>query len=843
MLNFFKKQKPLPNLRTLNLEDYSIEISMDQLIPGVDNVRHDVLISPGFHEATTMIVKRILADKADYSDMPGLDNQVSKEEQKEAFRQSYAEVMKNMLNRANTEHNFEIYLLANVSILKFIIQEFQNQFSGLIAHLKDSIKYLETKHGYTPKSTYGLTQKIGDIQKSKRVLYKDIIGELIDSMQRIHKTDLIKMLESLFGEHESIPAEFFFNPLLQTEEVHNERLLMDQYNIILGDRAEDPDKYESLVSLIFDIFCELDSGSKEVKAVEEKQSIIPLMERNLGELTNQMDLLLKSKEKQESAKKGFLFKKKKEANLESLTKSIQELDNRIAISKTKYQNTLSAASAVQNEYNKQMEKWICHIENIRNLFDVFRSEEYYLDAKRKKSASKEALLLKKNQIKLQHKLLDFLYRKFDKAGLVNHIVTSNKIIPIIPKYAPPLNPRQVINFVLDSKGRKKTVEQLERFHPGKVNLEPLNIKVKEIKSLNKKAKKQCLLNFMIDFATYFRDRKNYENMINLMGQVNLLKKQEFIELSKINKTLYEIFLPDEEKREEGGISSHVVLKADVRGSTKITVTMNERGLNPASHFSMNFFLPISEILPLYDATKIFVEGDAYILSIFEKQGSKKLYSVARACGLAQHMLRIIRHYNEECIQNKLPILELGIGICFRDSSPMFLFDGDNRIMISPALNHSDRLSGCSRDARKIFADKNLPFNLYVFQTVPDEDLEKEDPDKSLMRYNVNGIQLSEDGFVKLSNEISLRCFELVIPSLWKEKTWIHAGRFPTLSGSYQNLLIRESRVARVDPSDFHFIQWTSRRFFEVCTNPKISQIIEKMINGNSDNKKEENDTA
>ncbi|MGA1790866.1 MAG: hypothetical protein ACMUIM_05230 [bacterium] len=814
---------------------------MDQLIPGVDNIRHDVLISPGFHEATTAIIKRILSDKADISDLPGLDTRASKEEQKEAFRQLYAEVMKNMLNRANTEHNFEIYLLANVSIIKFIIQEFQNQFSGLIDHLKDSIKYLETKHGYTPKSTYGLTQKMGDIQKSKKVHYKDIIGELIDSMQRIHKTDLNKMLESLFGEHESIPAEFFFNPLLQTDEVHNERLLMDQYNLILGDRADDPDKYESLVSFIFDIFSELDSDSKEVKAVEEKRSIIPSMERDLSELTSQRDLLLASKEKQENGRKGFLFKKRKEANLESVTKRIQELDNRIEISRTKYQNALDAASTVRNEYNKQLEKWICNIENIRNLFDVFRSEEYYLDAKRKKSVSKKALQLKKDQIKLQHELLNFLYRKFDQAGLVNHIITSNKMIPVIPKYAPPLNSRQVINFVLDSKERKKTVEQLERFYPGKVNLEPLKTKVKEIKSLNKTSKEECLLNFMIDFARYFRDRKNYENMINLMDQVNLLEKHEFIELSKVNKTLYELFLPDEEKREEGGISSHVVLKADVRGSTKITVIMNERGLNPASHFSMNFFLPISEILPLYDATKIFVEGDAYILSIFEKPGSKKLYSVARACGLAQHMLRIIRRYNEECIKNKLPILELGIGICFRDSSPMFLFDGDNRIMISPALNHSDRLSGCSKAARKLFADKNLPFNLYVFQTVPDEELEREDPDKSLIRYNVNGIQLSEEGFVKLSNEISLRCFELVIPGPWKEKTWIHAGRFPTLSGSYQNLLIRESRVARVDPSDFHFVQWTSRRFFEVCTNPKISQMIEKMINGNNDNKEEDND--
>jgi hypothetical protein len=324
-------------------------------------------------------------------------------------------------------------------------------------------------------------------------------------------------------------------------------------------------------------------------------------------------------------------------------------------------------------------------------------------------------------------------------------------------------------------------------------------------------------------------------MTALMDRVNILDKENLIEMSRINHTLYELFLPEEEEKREAGITSHVVLKADVRGSTKITQIMNERGLNPASHFSLNFFLPISEILPMYDATKIFVEGDAYILSIFEKSGATNWYTVARACGLAQNMLRIIKHYNEECIKNKLPILELGIGICFMDASPMFLFDGNHRIMISPALNLSDRLSGCAKTIRKALGDQSLPFNLYVFQSIPDEQIDPRIADEQLIRYNVNGIQMNEEAFTKLGKEISLRCFELTMPGLWKEKTWIHAGSFPTVTGSYQNLYIREAQVARVDPNDFHFLEWTSRRYYEVCTNPRISQLIEKMVGSSAGN--------
>jgi hypothetical protein len=137
--------------------------------------------------------------------------------------------------------------------------------------------------------------------------------------------------------------------------------------------------------------------------------------------------------------------------------------------------------------------------------------------------------------------------------------------------------------------------------------------------------------------------------------------------------------------------------------------MNERGLNPASYFSLNFFDPISEILSEYDAHKVFIEGDAIILSIFEREDTPSgWYSVARACGMAINMLMIINRYNKKSQEYQLPILELGIGICHRADAPTFLFDGDNRIMISPAINLADRLSGCTNRCGTSSAKTSAP---------------------------------------------------------------------------------------------------------------------------------------
>ncbi len=98
--------------------------------------------------------------------------------------------------------------------------------------------------------------------------------------------------------------------------------------------------------------------------------------------------------------------------------------------------------------------------------------------------------------------------------------------------------------------------------------------------------------------------------------------------------------------------------------------MRLRGLNPASHFSLNFFDPISEILWNYRAKKVFIEGDAIILSIFEHKNTPQgWYSVARACGLAIRMPQIVQRYNIKNQENNLPILELGIGICYCSGPP------------------------------------------------------------------------------------------------------------------------------------------------------------------------------
>jgi hypothetical protein len=75
-------------------------------------------------------------------------------------------------------------------------------------------------------------------------------------------------------------------------------------------------------------------------------------------------------------------------------------------------------------------------------------------------------------------------------------------------------------------------------------------------------------------------------------------------------------------------------------------------------------------------------------------------------------------------------------------------DGNKQIMISKALNESDRLSSCSKGMRRLLEDRELLFNVFSFKAVEDEDTGG-NPDEFLLRYNIGGIHINEAAFQKL----------------------------------------------------------------------------------------------
>ena len=216
---------------------------------------------------------------------------------------------------------------------------------------------------------------------------------------------------------------------------------------------------------------------------------------------------------------------------------------------------------------------------------------------------------------------------------------------------------------------------------------------------------------------------------------------------------------------------------------------------------------------------MFVEGDAIIVALLEHEGEAPL-AVGRACVLAREIIDIVRGYNHLLERAGLPALELGTGISFQDAAPMYLMDGDQQIMISDALNESDRLSSCNKRVRKAIAGVEGPFNVYAFQTVKDADA-GESPEDFILKYNLNGIRLSEAAYQRLQQEISLEPCQLDLPKLWgSEEFQLQSGLVPVGNEIFKKILVRSSRIPQIDPHKFSLQHWTERQLLRGMFEPR-----------------------
>jgi hypothetical protein len=193
------------------------------------------------------------------------------------------------------------------------------------------------------------------------------------------------------------------------------------------------------------------------------------------------------------------------------------------------------------------------------------------------------------------------------------------------------------------------------------------------------------------------------------------------------------------------------------------------------------------------------------------------------------MLSVIQRYNIKSKKYKLPILELGVGICYQNTPPAYLLDGKKKIMISSAINSADRLSSCHKTLRRVFDKKKRAFNLYVYQSAKEDDKALSE-DEIVLRYNINGIELNEAGFNKLTKEIDLKTMNCLIPKIQKEPIIIHTGKFPLVTGTFQRLIIREEWVQELNTVTYKPSGMVNRKYYEVCTQGALKKYVEKQEN-------------
>src|SRR6267142_4182334 len=112
------------------LKSYNVTIPMGSLAIGVDNIHHDVFLSPKFVQAARDYLFDLIRQSTSAAFFPGMELRNTRMPDHSGFRKLLSELLQSALTQAKYQKNIEIDLVFRLSLLKFLTYE----IGKLIAH-------------------------------------------------------------------------------------------------------------------------------------------------------------------------------------------------------------------------------------------------------------------------------------------------------------------------------------------------------------------------------------------------------------------------------------------------------------------------------------------------------------------------------------------------------------------------------------------------------------------------------------------------------------------------------------------------------------------------------------
>src|SRR6266403_662654 len=726
------------------LKSYNVTIPMGSLAIGVDNIHHDVFLSPKFVQAARDYLFDLIRQSTSAAFFPGMELRNTRTPDHSGFRKLLSELLQSALTQAKYQKNIEIDLVFRLSVLKFLTYEMGNQFANLIHEGKVWIRQ-RGEHFERSQQAHVIKARLSELQSARRAVIRRIGLQVAQIVVDVEDNVISKTRRALFGEDFAPFYELCKNRLIFLDGMKDDVYFLENY-VLLGNYARDPDRFEAMDELFQEFLREAGfTVSQEPPHTEAIQAHTALLE---AVQTIRNDIALLEEQREETRKRlergeSFFRKFMNSGAPADLKASLNDLELRLKHQELKLEELVPQIDSARQkldffikDHSGKLGEYLNEPENAKRLFDAGSANEA-------EALVRERLLLR---------LLD----RLEQHQVLYHVLAGYEIRPIVSEYCPPVHLQQ-LRKALVSKEEMKQIEQVIKQVPAK------KLSLKNIEELSRKIRRYSreeMQAFVLRFAT------------------------DFLRL--------------------------------------------RRGLNPASQFSLNLHEPVKKLLDRYLAKKVFIEGDAIILAIFETEATiAYARPVAKACILSRQILTVCNSYNEGASTNDLPALELGLGVAFQGSAPTSWTDGDSRIMISTALNLSDRLSGCAKLANRMLSRQKSHFSVFQFLNTM-EGASAEELDEFLVRYNHNGIELNDEGFQKLSEEISLDSIETKLDMPWgKQSVTLYYGEVP-LGESVELLVLRKGFARQLLP-DGKIGGPTTHPYYAVCTSPALYDLVAALI--------------
>src|SRR6202050_1656711 len=265
-------------------------IALEGLAVGVDNLRHDVVLSPRFGEAARTHVMRLIVR---HGELEGLISAEAPPKtqgpswmrnaaagtprapvEKSDWKPLLAELHLTALNRAKKEENISIDLLARMAVTKFLRTEMNQQFAQVLERCRVLLKNYE---GIREGKVVEYRERGAAFQVRKKIILRKTGQDLFETVREIEKETLARMRRSLFGEAKKSDAKttaakstetktteakagetgsaglasygLFLTRLAFSVDGRDDYLCAEHY-VMLGNWDRDPDRYPRMQDIV-----------------------------------------------------------------------------------------------------------------------------------------------------------------------------------------------------------------------------------------------------------------------------------------------------------------------------------------------------------------------------------------------------------------------------------------------------------------------------------------------------------------------------------------------------------------------------------------------------------------
>ena len=514
------------------LKSYNLTLPMGSLSIGVDNIHHDVFLSPKFVQVARDYLFDLIRQNTSGTYLSGIEFRNAKPVDSTQFRKLLTELLQNSLAKAKQQKNIEIDLLFRLAIMKFLSAELVSQFANVILDVKE---YIRKRGEYFERSqqAHVIKARLSEMQSARRDVLR-IIGQLVAQiLVDIEENLVAKARRALFGEDYPY-YEMLKNRLVFLDGGRDDFYFLEHY-VLLGNYAKDPDRLEAMDAVFQDFLKEagvqVAPDSAPSKGAGEYRTFFAEAERMRGEvasLEEQRDTLRRKLEKGDGLLNKFLASAdpaEVRATLTDVENRLRHFQKQLEEMGPRLDRAKKQAEFVQKDYEGKLGDYLNEPENARRLFDVTNAS----DGERPSRA----------------RLLGLLTARLEQLELIPHLMASYEIRPIASDYCPPVHLQQLRKALVSKEEAKRVEEILKQVPARRLTMKPLEELSRRIRRYSREETQAAVLRFAIDFLRLRRDLRDAEHLAACMERINLVTAEKLRELSRLNNKLYECLLKEE----------------------------------------------------------------------------------------------------------------------------------------------------------------------------------------------------------------------------------------------------------------------------------------------------------